>query len=534
MKHLPTSHPSAEAQCKLCDPLTRCLTAILNLPQKGRGGMVAIYARQSIDRPDSVSIETQVNQCRKFTAEESRVYADAGYSGKNINRPEFERMLKDIKNGKLTAVISYRLDRISRNIIDFANLLNTFEKHGVQYISATEQFDTSTPMGRAMIYIVMVFAQLERETIATRILDNYRFRSMRGLFMGGNTPFGYDSRRILLDGKKTSMLEPNGQAEVLRDIFRRFSSKESMIGICHELNRKGIKTAKGNLWSGNAVRRVLRNISPCCADGRLYDYLTAAGYSIANSRDEFDGQHGMCLFFKNKNRNQITDISDQIAVVGLHQPLISSEQYLHAQQILNTNAPARGKRSQRTFLAGLMKCKECGHSFGVKYTTRGNREYAYYRCRGRESRGVCENDTYLSACEMERPVIQACLSHIANIRFDDKAVEAGDVSSQALEIERLRNRVQNLIDNVGKGNAVVDDLLTREITSLQKQIEAGSASARVPEPVPQVDGKSLELIKQQLQCFSGLNIQVKIDVIRSMIKEIRVDKNGVVEIEYLF
>ena len=77
---------------------------------------------------------------------EVRVYADAGYSGKNTNRPEFERMMQDLRNRKITAVISYRLDRVSRNIIDFANLLGVFEQYGVKYISATEQFDTSTPM----------------------------------------------------------------------------------------------------------------------------------------------------------------------------------------------------------------------------------------------------------------------------------------------------------------------------------------------------------------------------------------------------
>lgn len=496
--------------------------------------MVAIYARQSIDRPDSVSIETQIDQCRRYTSDQARIYTDAGYSGKNTNRPELERMLKDIRNGKINAVISYRLDRISRNIIDFANLLSAFEKYGVKYLSATEQFDTSTPMGRAMIYIVMVFAQLERETIAARILDNYRFRSARGLFMGGNTPFGYESRRIVSDGKKFSVLEPDGQAEVLRDIFNRFSSKESLNSICHELNQKGVKTAKGHLWSGNAVRRVLRNISPCCADERLYDYLAAVGYPIANSRDDFDGQHGMCLFFKNKNRNQATEISDQIAVVGLHPPLIASGQYIHTQQLLNANAPSFGKRSQRTFLAGLVKCRECGHSFGVKYTMHGQREYAYYRCRGRESRGVCGNDLYIPAREMEQRVVQACLTHVDGIRFDDQAVESGGVPGQALAMERLQSQIRNLIDNVGKGSAVVDDLLNKKITSLQTQVEELSSRTRAPEPVPKADGNSMERIKQQLRHFSGLSIQIKIDVIRSIVRSIRIDRNGAVELEYFF
>ena len=157
--------------------------------------MYAIYARQSIERQDSVSIDAQIEQCKsRINSANVKEYSDVGYSGKNIKRPQFEQLLKDVQNGIITTVISYRLDRISRSITDFANLLNLFEKHNVQYISATEQFDTSTPMGRAMIYIVMVFAQLERETIAGRIEDNYRYRAKLGHFMGGNTPFGYSSR----------------------------------------------------------------------------------------------------------------------------------------------------------------------------------------------------------------------------------------------------------------------------------------------------------------------------------------------------
>lgn len=496
--------------------------------------MIAIYARQSIDRPDSVSIDAQIEQCRKLAQEETRIYADAGYSGKNTNRPEFEHMMRDLKDGKVSAVISYRLDRVSRNIVDFANLLKLFEEYNVKYISATEQFDTSTPMGRAMIYIVMVFAQLERETIATRILDNYRFRSTRGLFMGGNTPFGYDSRRSSMDGKKISILEPNEQVEVLHRIFNKFSSLESLISICHELNQEGIRTAKGNLWSSNAVKRVLQNITPCCADEKIYNYLTACGYNVSNSLDDFDGQHGMCLFFKNKNRNQSTEISDQFAVVGLHKPLISSEQYIHVQQILNSNKPVHGKRSNRTFLAGLVYCKECGHSFGVKYTERGGKEYAYYRCRGRESRGICDNNIYIQAKETENYIVQQCCYHLAQYDFDEAKVDAKENLYQTYEVDQLKEQIQNLIDNIGKGNAVVDDLITKKITSLQNQIDLITATTRAPEPKSKIDSKTVKWLTKKIQNFSDLNMQQKIDIIRNIIKAVWIDKDGDIQVEYIF
>lgn len=496
--------------------------------------MIAIYARQSIERPDSVSIDAQVQQCRQMVQGDIQVYSDAGYSGKNTNRPEFERMMKDIKGGRISAVVSYRLDRISRNIIDFANLLNTFEKYGVKYISATEQFDTSTPMGRAMIYIVMVFAQLERETIATRILDNYRFRSTRGLFMGGNTPFGYDSRRVSMDGKKISMLEPNEHRSVLQMIFDKFTSMESMVSICHDLNRQGITTAKGNLWTNLAIRRVLQNITPCCADELLYDYLTAAGYTISNGREDFDGEHGMCLFFKNKNRNQATEISDQVAVVGLHKPIISSEQFIRVQKILNAKAPAHGKRSERTFLAGLIKCKECGHSFGVKYTARGKREYAYYRCRGRESRGVCGNDIFIPAHEIEDFVVQGCLAHLSGMDLSTEKPKTINSFLPTAEVEQLKTQIQNLIDNIGKGNAVVDSLLTEKITALQRRLDSITSSVREAAPEPEISSESVKWLIGQLGDFSKIDMSHKIDVMRSIIKFITIDRSGHIEITYLF
>ena len=137
--------------------------------------MVALYARQSIDKKDSISIETQLeygkNIC-KLENLEYKEYFDKGFSGSNLDRPKFKELLKDIESGKINKVVCYRLDRISRSLVDFSNLLVLFQKYNVEFVSATEQFDTSTPIGRAMINIIMVFAQLERETIQQRITDN--------------------------------------------------------------------------------------------------------------------------------------------------------------------------------------------------------------------------------------------------------------------------------------------------------------------------------------------------------------------------
>lgn len=137
----------------------------------------AIYGRQSIDKKDSISIESQFEFCRyELKGGEAKEYKDKGYSGKNIERPDFQRLLQDIRLGLIKRVIVYKLDRISRSIVDFAKLMELFKQYDVEFVSCTEKFDTSTPMGRAMLNICIVFAQLERESIQMRVQDAFYSR----------------------------------------------------------------------------------------------------------------------------------------------------------------------------------------------------------------------------------------------------------------------------------------------------------------------------------------------------------------------
>lgn len=151
-----------------------------------------IYARQSVDRKDSISIESQIEFCKyELKGGNCRVFKDKGYSGKNTDRPEFQKLLGEIRKGKVRRVIVYKLDRISRSILDFATMMELFQEYDVEFVSSTEKFDTSTPMGRAMLNICIVFAQLERETIQKRVTDAYYSRCLKGFHMSGQAPYGY-------------------------------------------------------------------------------------------------------------------------------------------------------------------------------------------------------------------------------------------------------------------------------------------------------------------------------------------------------
>ncbi len=208
---------------------------------KGSENMTAIYARQSVDKKDSISIDTQIDMCRRYCAGECRVYSDKGWSGKNLDRPEFQRMLSDIKGGQIDKLVVYKLDRISRSLNDFSNLMEMFKQYGVEFASTVETFDTSTPIGRAMLGIIMVFAELERENILLRVKDNYYARGEKGLYLGGVPVYGFDKIPAKLSGIKTSVLIPNNNLATVEYIYNAYRESGNSLGrIVKDLNERGI------------------------------------------------------------------------------------------------------------------------------------------------------------------------------------------------------------------------------------------------------------------------------------------------------
>ncbi len=165
---------------------------------------IAIYSRKSKFSAKGESIGNQIELCKEYIKmhyspneydTEITVYEDEGYSGGTLERPHFQNFLKDEKRNPFNVLICYRLDRISRNIADFSNLMNEITKLETSFVSIKEQFDTKTPMGRAMMYIASVFAQLEREVIAERIRDNMLELAKTGRWLGGEAPTGYSTAR---------------------------------------------------------------------------------------------------------------------------------------------------------------------------------------------------------------------------------------------------------------------------------------------------------------------------------------------------
>lgn len=206
-----------------------------------------IYARQSVDRKDSISIESQIDFCKyELKGGSCRVFKDKGYSGKNTDRPEFQKLLGEIRKGKVRRVIVYKLDRISRSILDFATMMELFQEYDVEFVSSTEKFDTSTPMGRAMLNICIVFAQLERETIQKRVTDAYYSRCLKGFHMSGQAPYGYQLEPTVVEGIRTKkMVADPVAADHVRLMFEMYAEPETSFGdITRYFEEHDIK----NLW----------------------------------------------------------------------------------------------------------------------------------------------------------------------------------------------------------------------------------------------------------------------------------------------
>ena len=195
---------------------------------------IAIYSRKSKFTGKGESIGNQIEMCRDYIdihySNEKHiisVFEDEGFSGKNFDRPQFKAMM-DVENIEpFDLIIVYRLDRVSRNVGDFAQLIDKLNKQNTAFVCIKEQFDTHTPMGRAMMNIAAVFAQLERETIAERIKDNMYLLAKDGHWLGGTTPLGYKSLQVINGNRSYFTLEfDESQIDLVHLIFQKYNLVE--------------------------------------------------------------------------------------------------------------------------------------------------------------------------------------------------------------------------------------------------------------------------------------------------------------------
>ncbi len=381
---------------------------------KNENGVIAIYSRKSKFTGKGESIGNQVDLCREYIrlhygdaeAEKAIVFEDEGFSGGNINRPAFQRMMAQVERGEIGTLVVYRLDRASRNVGDFSSMMKKLERKGVVFISIREQFDTGTPMGRAMMMIASVFSQLERETIAERIRDNMHELAKTGRWLGGNTPTGYKSesvKSVTVDGKTKKAcklkLIPE-EAEIVKTIFDLFTQTGSLTMTEAELLKRRLLTKNENQFTRFAIKAILQNPVYMIADEDAFEYFRLKDSEVFSSREEFDGVRGILAYNRTdqgKGKTTVFNpVNEWIVSVGKHHGIIPGKVWVAVQDNLELNKSKsyRRPRKNEALLTGLVFCA-CGNRMyphlSKRKTADGEPIYTYVcKMKERSKKELCK------------------------------------------------------------------------------------------------------------------------------------------------
>ena len=406
----------------------------------------AVYARQSVEKKDSLSIAGQIDLCRRTAGGgELRVYKDAGYSGKNTERPAFQQLMKDIRADRIGTLYVYRLDRFSRSVADFGQLWEVLQEHHVEFVSVNENFDTKTPMGRAMLHIIMVFAQLERETTAERVRDNYYRRAALGAWPGGPAPYGFDNGRARgRDGSEVPSLIPNDKAEVVQRIFREYAAEGMSLGrLARKLTTEGIPAPKRATWDNVTLSRLLHNPAYVMADEQVRLHYLGQGVEVTSPPEAFDGVHGVLLVGKREaNARKYTKTENHRASVLSSVGVVPSSLFLAVQAKLAHNRQVGNSgKGKHTWLSGLLKCAKCGYSLSVVV----DKSYRYLACSGRYNMNHCDATIHVKLAELEA-VVQTEIEKLLTQCPQEPVVPKPEEDSYTQRLLELDRRAERLMD----------------------------------------------------------------------------------------
>lgn len=377
---------------------------------------VAIYIRVSTRyQVDKDSLQVQRRELITYSemvlgVSDYVIFEDAGYSAKNTDRPDYLRMMDRLRTGEFTHLLVWKIDRISRNLLDFASMYQELKTLGIAFVSKNEQFDTSNAVGEAMLKIILVFAELERQMTSERVTAVMLSRAGNGQWNGGRIPYGYSYDQT----EKKFSLDPaeNRVYNLICDTYEEF---QSTLYVSRYLNNKGLRTRQGKEWSATAVHKILSNVF------YVGDYL----YNVHD-----DG------------RGSSTRGEDEwVRIEHHHVPSISRDRFDRIQFILKRNkrgGNARGEthiRKNIHIFSGLVRCGKCGSNMSATLDRRranGWRPSIYACSKDRNNSSVCQNK-YISDVTLGPFVI----NYIANIIRAKGSVSAS-TSLETLERKLLR------------------------------------------------------------------------------------------------
>lgn len=292
------------------------------------------------------------------------IFEDAGYSGKNTDRPKYQEMMNRVKKGEFTHLLVWKIDRISRNLLDFCAMYDEIKGYGVTFVSKNEQFDTSSAMGEAMLKIILVFAELERKLTAERVYSIMLSRAEKGLWNGANVPLGYKYDKI------TKFPVPDTEeSKTITLIFNKYLDEKSAIHVMKYLNDENIPTKRGGKWTSKTVTDIIRN--PFYKGTYRYNYRESA-------------------------RGSKKDEKEWIVIEDNHEGIITKDLWNRANEIMDTNAQKNTsfyrKNTQTHIFSSILKCYDCGRGFIAHKDNprRDGYKPSLYRCQGKIHHFDCD------------------------------------------------------------------------------------------------------------------------------------------------
>lgn len=342
----------------------------------------AIYTRKSTEEgldQEFNSLDAQRESGEAFIAAQQHEgwicqpirYDDGGYTGANIDRPAMRRLLADIEAGKIDCVVVYKVDRLSRSLLDFSKIMEAFERYNVSFVSVTQAFNTASSMGRLILNVLLSFAQFEREMISERTRDKIAAARRKGKWSGGMPILGYTVAQ-------TKLVVDEGEAQFVRQIFELYLERHSLLDVVKELNKRGWRTKE---WT---TRKKTRRGGRPFDKNSLHQLLTNVAY-----------------IGKIKYKDEVHE--------GEHEAIVDAETFSQVQSLLKRNGRSGGRAVRNkhgALLRGLLRCAACECAMSHSYSAKGSRQYRYYVCSRAQKRGwqECPSPS-IPAGEIERFVV---------------------------------------------------------------------------------------------------------------------------------
>jgi site-specific DNA recombinase len=354
-------------------------------------------------------------------------YDDGGFTGGNMERPALKRLLADVEAGQIDSVITYKVDRLSRSLLDFARIIGIFEKHHVAFVSVTQQFNSATSMGRLVLNVLLSFAQFEREIISERTRDKIAATRRKGKWSGGLPLLGYDVDRT---GPRL-VVNPKEAARV-RAIFDLYLQHQGLLSVVRELERRGWRT---KVWVTRKGRKMGGKPFTKTSLHKLLTNATCAGK----------------LRYKTELHK------------GEHPAIVDPFKWQKVQHLLqgNRHCGALVRNASGAILKGLLHCRPCGCAITPTHATKGGKRFRYYVCSVAQKRGYdrCLSQS-VPAGQMERIVVEQIaklgrdpgrLKTILTEASKQRGTRLADLEGERRGLEQELARAQALMENLRQG-----------------------------------------------------------------------------------